>query len=284
MEQKRTSLTWKTGLLLAVIGVALVAAFALSPIPDPDDWITFFDTGQRVLHGAPLYGQATRYSVFSNPPWLAVLLAPLSLLPMRWGWAALSALSLALALAIARRWRTGPVRLALVLLSPAMLYIVMHGQVDALVLGGVLLPSEWRLLVGLTKPQVSLGLIFGVGRSRILRAAALSGVVYLLSFAVFGNWPVQLLRQPAPFVYATHNLWLGLWPFQVPAGVALIALGLRRRDERLLVAASPFFTPYAATSSLIGPWLAFASILNDWEAGLVWMAWWGAVLYRYLIP
>ena len=109
----------------------------------------------------------------------------------------------------------------------------------------------------------------------------------LLSIAIFGNWPAQLIRQRASViegtVYAAHNLWRNLWPFQLPAGIVLILLGLRRQDARWLVAASPFLSPYAPMSSLLGPWLALASTLKDWEAGLVWLSWWGAVIYRAVI-
>jgi hypothetical protein len=284
MEQKRTPLSWRISLMFAVIGLGLLAGFALSSIPEADDWIIFYETGQRVWAGAPLYGTPTHFNYYTYPPWLAVVIAPLSLLPIRWGWAALCCISLCVTLVLARRWQTGLVRPILAMVSPAMAYIILHGQVDALLLAGLLLPREWWFLVGLTKPQVTLGLILGVERQRIFRAAALSGLIFLISIVWLGNWPLQLLRQPAAFVYATHNLWLGLWPFQVPAGVALILLGVKRQDERLLVAASPFLAPYAATSSLLGPWLAVASFLNDWEAALVWVCWWGAVLYRYLVP
>ena len=236
-----------------------------------------FGTVKRATH---LISEGVYYTY---APWLAVVISPLSLMPIRWGWAALCCVSLCITLILARRWQTGLVRPTLAMASPAMAYIILHGQVDALILAGLLLPREWWLLVGLTKPQVTLGLIFGVGRQRIFRAAALSGLIFLISIVWLGNWPLQLLRQPAAFMYATHNLWLGLWPFQVPAGAALILLGVKRRDERLLVAASPFLAPYAAMSSLIGPWLALASFLKDWEAALVWLAWWGAVLYRYLV-
>lgn len=284
MEQKRAPFSWRISLLFVVIGLGLLAGFALSVIPEADDWIIFYETGQRIWAGAPLYGTPTHFNYYTYAPWLAVVISPLSLIPIRWGWAALCCVSLCVTLVLARRWQTGLVRPTLAMVSPAMAYIILHGQVDALVLAGLLLPREWWFLVGLTKPQVTLGLIFGVGRQRIFRAVALSGLIFLISIVWLGNWPLQLLRQPAAFVYATHNLWLGLWPFQVPVGAALILLGVKRGDERLLVAASPFLAPYAATSSLLGPWLAVASFLNDREAVLVWLIWWGAVVYRYLAP
>ncbi len=166
--------------------------------------------------------------------------------------------------------------------SPAALYILLHGQVEPLILAAVFLPREWWPLAALTKPQIGLGLAFGIQRRGLLRAALITVGVLLLSLVLFGAWPRDLLAQPTPFVEGAHNLWLGLWPFQVPAAVALILLGMRRHDERLLVAAGPFASPYATTSSLIGPWLALVSFLREWESALVWAAWWGAVAYRFL--
>ena len=281
MEPKRTLPPWKTGLLFGAISLILVAGFGLTPIETGDDWRIFYDTSRRIWVGAPLYQPPTGYY---NAPWLAVLLAPLTLLPVRWGWAALTVANLLIALILARRWQTGLVQPILALLSPAMVYIALHGQVDALVLGGLLLPTEWWVLAGLTKPQATLRLVFGVPRRVWLRAAVLTGVILVVSLLWFGNWPLEVVRVPGEIMRSTRNLWLGLWPFQVPVGVALILFGIRRRDTRLLVAASPFLVPYAAMSSLLGVWLALASYLKDWEAALVWGCWWGAVLYRYFVP
>lgn len=278
-HRHRTSALAAIGLVLAVL---LTIAFAMVPMAGGDDWVTFRGAGLRILSGAPLYGQKVAVSYYSNPPWVAVLLLPLAVLPERWGWAALNSLNLIALIFLARRWTSGLVKPVLVLASPATFYILLHGQIEPLVLLALFLPGEWWALAALTKPQAALGLLFGVPKSRVLRALIILAVVGALSLVFFGDWPLALLRQPSPFIEGAHNLWVGLWPFQVPVAVALILLGLRRKDERLLVAAGPFASPYAATSSLIGPWLAVCAFLKDWEAGLVWLAWWGATVYRLL--
>jgi hypothetical protein len=257
-----------------------VVAFVVSPVPYGIDWTVFHDAGQRVWTGARLYGEPTSYQFYYNPPWLAVALMPISLLPYRWGWAIVSVVSLFVVIALARRWQLGFVRLCFALLSPPLLYIVAYGQIDALVLGGILLPVWCWPLVASAKPQVAIGLVFGVRREQWVYAVVLTSVVLLASFVLFGSWPLQLIQQPTP-LHGAHNLWLGLWPFQVPAGLMLILLGVRRRDERFLVAASPLLSPYAATSSLIGMWLAGMTLLRDWEAGVVWLSWWGVTFYRF---
>ena len=267
-------------LIVTVLLVVLVVMFQVSPLGVGDDWETFYGAGRRVLNRAPLYGELVTFAYYSNPPWLAVLLAPISALPFRWGWSVITAANLIVAAAVARRLRLRLLHLVMALVSPPMIYTLLHGQIDGLALGGVLLPPEWWLLVGLTKPQVAIGLMVGVPRSRWVRALIVTGLVMLASLILFGNWPLALIRQPTPFIWLPHNLWWGLWPFQVPVGVALAALGVDRRDERYLLAASPFFLPYAAISSLLGPWLVACSGLKGWQVVLINIVWWGAVFYR----
>ncbi len=271
---------WSGVAMWVVLALLVTLGFALIPMAGGDDWETFHGAAQRILAGAPLYGERVTNSYYSNPPWVAALLLPLAVFPVKWGWAALSSLNLIALLFLTRRWNHGLVKPLLVLTSPAAFYILLHGQIEPLILALLFLPKTWWPLAALSKPQIGLGMLFGVPRSMILRAAALAAGVLVLSLLLFGNWPAALLNQPSPFVGAAHNLWLGLWPFQVPAALILILLGIRRADDRLLVSAGPFASPYATTSSLIGPWMAVISFLKDWEAALVWAAWWGATAYR----
>ncbi len=270
--------------LSGLVVLVLVLTFALLPIPGGVDWETFYAAAERVWTGQPLYGEeVVWHSHFYNPPWVAVLLAPLALLPFRWGWAVVSVATLILVTAVVRRWRGGYVRVILVLLSPPMLYTLLHGEIDGLVLGGLLLPQQYWILVALSKPQVAFGLMFGIPRKKWLPTVALTGSVMLVSLLWFGNWPLEILRQPKPLLTDTWNLWLGLWPYQVPAGVALLLFGLSRRDERLLVSASPFLFPYATISSLLGPWAAVCTFLTEWQAVLVLASWWAATVYRAFV-
>jgi hypothetical protein len=57
---------------------------------------------------------------------------------------------------------------------------------------------------------------------------------------------------------------------------------MSRQDERLLVSGSPLLSPYAATSTLIGPWIAAITVLSNRQAVVVFLSWWAAVIYRGL--
>ena len=263
------------------LGLALIAAFSLSPLPIGDDWEVFFEAGRRVLTGGSLYGEPIfKEFYYYNAPWLAVLIAPFTLLPSRLGWSILSALTLILTILVVRRWEKGLLKPVLALVSPPMFYILLHGQVDAIVLAGVMLPNLYWGLVALAKPQVTFGLIFGgKDTNGALNMIGATAGIFLISLLLFGAWPLDLMRQPGPV--GEHNIWLGLWPFQVPVGLGIAFFGMNRKDDRFYIAASPFFLPYAATSSLLGVWIVMMSLLKNWQSIIVLMAWWGVTIYRY---
>ena len=267
--------------LYLLIFLFIAATFVLLPIQPGDDWTIFMRASQRVAAGTPLYG-APSIDLYYYPPWMAAILAPIGLLPLKWSYALLLAASLIAAVFLVRRYAAGRMKLVLFVLSPAMFYTLIHGQIDVLILAGVLLPAQWWPLLGVTKPQVALGLLFGVPRPKWRQAAVIALGALAVSLLLFPDWPLVIFRDPPPFRWHTHNLWLGLWPFQVPVGIGLLLLGIQRNDERFLLSASPFLLPYAALSSLSGPWLATLSSLKDWQAGVIWLSWWGAVVYRGL--
>ena len=267
--------------LFAIALVFLVGAFYFVPLPGGGDWTIFHESSRRVLSGQDLYTEPTSATYYSNPPWLVVLLAPLGFLSLELSRAVFSVIVLILAVLLARRLNLGLAKLVLVLLSPPVIYILLHGQVDILVLAGILLPQEWWFIVGLAKPQVAIAMVFGIERSKLLRMMLISAAVILLSLIWFGNWPAALLRQPGQFIWEGHNIWRGVWPFQVIMGIFLLLLGFRKKREEFFIAASPFLSPYAATSSLIGPWLASLTFVTVFEAAIIWASWWGVIIYRY---
>ncbi len=272
-------------LVLSLVFIILVTAFSLVPLPGGEDWEVFRGAAGRVTSGTPLYGVRDP-TLYSNPPWVAVFLIPLSLLPLQLGYAVVIVSTFFLSLLVLQRWQenVGPIKPILLLLSPPMFYLVLHGQIDVLIISSILLPAEYWALFALAKPQTGIGLILGIDRSKYFRTVAIAGSVILVSFLLFGNWPSDFIAQNNPDFQNTHNVWLGLWPFQVPLGAFLLVRGWSARDERLLIAGSPFVAPYVALSSFIGPWIAGLSYLNNRQAVVVFLSWWGAVAFRLISP
>ncbi|WP_152965564.1 hypothetical protein [Thermanaerothrix daxensis] len=272
-------------LLVMLATLVLTVLFASIPLPGGDDWEVFRAAVQRTIHRQTIYGVklGTLQTNYYYPPWVLVLLLIPGLLPFNWGLALTRALSLILAVVIAWRFRTSLIKQILALLSPPMLYIMLHGQVDVLILAiMIFLPPSWWLIGSITKPQVTLAFLFGIPRKDWLRAVLIAAMVGLVSFLIFGPWPLALLNQPRGIIYLGHNIWGGLWPYNVPIGLALVFFATQKQDLRFIVAASPFFMPYAAMSSLIGPWITLSNLLEDWQAAVVLIAWWAASFYRFL--
>lgn len=259
----------------------LTVAFGLAPLPGGDDWLTLDHAARRLVAGEPLYGiQDPHY--YANPPHVAALLVPLTGLPPHLSYALVSAMTLTLTLLLVEHWCEVDVLLKtlLTIFSPPMFYILLHGQIDVLVLTGVLLPPSWWGLVALTKPQIVIGLALGIPRRYWLKAGLMVGGVLLLSLLLLGNWITDWLTYGSRLTGYPHNLWRGLWPFQVPLGLFFLLQGIRDHDEKLLIAASPFLVPYAALSSFIGVWLVALSYLNRWQSAALFMGWWLVVLSR----
>lgn len=280
-ETRKAKLTHigRFGLCLLLLGI-MIALFAVAPIKHfYRDWQTFRAAARHVLAGESPYASPKYY----NPPWLAVLLVPLALLPTHLGWAVLSTLSLVVTAAVARRYLNNDLlKVVLVLLSPPLLYTIRLGQVDALLLAALLLPAHFWPLAALTKPQLLAGLVGGVDREKATIAIVLVVLVLAASIGAFGLWPLEVASGPGldGSWNVGWNAWAGFWPFQVPVFTALLLAGRKRKDALMLLAASPFLSPYAATSSFIGLWLAACSWLTRWQAIAVWAAWWGAVAFR----
>lgn len=256
--------------------------FYASPLPTGDDWTTFYESGLRVISGQNLYVKPTSYAWYSNPPWLALILAPLTVLGKRISWSIISALSILAVLALVKKFNLGKLSALLLTLSPPFIYTLLHGQVDAIISLGLLLPIEWWGLVALTKPQTFGGLLLVSLKRRFTRSAMVLCGALLITSAIFGFWFVDLLQQPKPFVWDTHNIFLGLWPFQWIVALLLVLLGLRKKDDRYLLLASPFTMPYVTTGNLYGSWLALCMLLPGRDMVLILLVWWGAVVYRML--
>ena len=189
-------LRWAVGLLFLGLGVAL----ALHP-RRCIDFTVFRTAGERWLAGTPLYRAEDGPMPFKYAPPVAVLLAPLALLPRGAGavlWNAGSVLLLLLALARLPRIDPGPSNrdgswAALALAGPIGT-VLFYGQVDLWLLGLLVLAAAATRardgggtalgLAVLTKPPAVLAGLFFLGRRRWRTLAVAAGVV-LLACALF---------------------------------------------------------------------------------------------------
>ena len=185
-------LRWVVGLLFLAVGLLL----ALNP-RRCIDFTVFRTAGARWLAGTPLYRAEDAPMPFKYAPPVAVLLAPLALIPRAVGavlWNAASVLLLVLALV--RLPRVDPAAseadgswAALALAGPIGA-VLFYGQVDLLLLGLLVLAAaavQTRdgggtalALSVLTKPPAVLAGLFFVGRRRWGALAAAAGIILLV--------------------------------------------------------------------------------------------------------
>lgn len=275
---------------VVLIGVAaffsVSAAFAYLPknIYLYDDWMIFYSAARDAVQGVNPVGEFYFFGYYYNPPWLALALAPLAVFGFRFGAGMLATATLFTTLALCRRYQVSLVKTALVVASPVVFYLILHGQVDGFVLAGIFLPVSFWPLVALAKPQTALALgLKALEKEHFKKALILSGAVFLLSLLVFGLWPLDLIEREVS-IQAYHNLWRGTWPWNLIPGIILVFFWFRNRDERLLLSASPFFSPYAGLNCFLGAWIALHTKLKDWQAALLFLAAWIFGLITVLNP
>lgn len=230
----------KAGILLALFIVLYVSGLF---VPIGFDWEHFFGQG-RV---SPLW-----------TPWTQVVISPLNM-------PALFALTI-LAIGLrAHRYRPAILPVTLAIISLPTLWLIHLGNLDGLVLLGLMtLPLGVPLV--LMKPQLA---SFALLANRRWFTAGLIWVA--ASLILWGLWPLNFLSVASPD-------WRDEWPQDIalfPWGllIALPLMWLSRGDEDLLMAAGSFGTPHLfpyhfvllmpALARMSGPWM-LVTWLSSW--------------------
>jgi hypothetical protein len=158
----------------------------------------------------------------------------------------------------------GLLALILVMTSPPMLEVMLNGQVDPLVLLG-LVTGSWLLI--LIKPQVvGMALVDHLMRGRIQWTAV---ATVLLSFALYGLW---FLIPDNSRVILTH-VDFSPFPYALPLGLGLFLMARLRRDLYLAALSTIFVTPYIGANSL----LVYSAVITSRYGRVVAIAWTAAM-------
>jgi hypothetical protein len=186
------------------------------------DFQHYYQASRLIWQGENPYGSIE----FFAPPWLAVFLAPFLLLPIKFAsavWVMICLMSVGMTALLSEQWLGVPRRpvarltvLALLMLTPAALFVYITGQLSAIVaLGALVAGSEivrrgppvrpWLIAVGLALTTVKPNIIWLPGllialevlRRRdwptVATCAGLIALLAALSFVWVPNWPVSLL-------------------------------------------------------------------------------------------
>ncbi len=272
--------------IAAALLIAVVVFLALLRVPMSPDWrATFYPAALDWTD--PYQGDFH----FAYPPWLALILAPFSLIPSPIGRALFGAVSL-ICLAYALHRLDGDfVALLLLTVSPMFVSVAVNGQVDAwptLGLALSLLPGLWAqsagILLLLLKPQV-----FGLAviviwlkspfKRQILLICAGAG---LLSLLAYGWWPGAVAAM-IPQLYRAADV--SLWPYGLPVGVILFAIALRRQNVLLAALSTYFWAPYFGWYSLTGYLVvALARLPRPVSVLIVLLGWWAVRIWALPPP
>lgn len=235
--------TLKTLIITAVSAILLYAIFKIALfyiIGWRDgmnlDWYNYYYPAIRSLDDPFVV------SGYFNPPWLVWLLSPLGLLTAADSHVLWIVLILLLTVRCVYELGGGWFAVILTIISPGFFLTIMNGQIDVLVLLG-LLTGSWLLI--LVKPQVaSLGIVYDVMKGKIDWTAILIGTISLVVAALF-------MTRPSATHLLTTVTNITPWPLGIPLGIGLFVLSLIRRDKWLSVVATFFVVPYLSGSSLL---------------------------------
>jgi hypothetical protein len=258
--------------ILTALGIAvglIVVSFLAAPfVPPGVDWhISFRPAALTLLSGESPYDKV--YII--HAPWALLMLAPFALFPENVGRVMLLFCGLASYIFIAQRLGAKPLAIIFLLLSPVVMHMLLNGNIDWLASFGFILPPQIGLFFIAIKPQIGIAVApFWLieawrqgGWKQVLRTFAPFTIVLLLSFAIFGLWPLGAVEVTG----VTFNA--SLWPLSIPVGLALFVTAVRKRKIEYAMAASPCLSPYALFYSWTGVLLAIIASVPETIAAVI---------------
>jgi hypothetical protein len=253
--------------LISLAFILLIGAMSFV-LPPAVDWHKAFRPAAREL----VSGRSP-YNVdgYFNAPWALLPLIPLALLPENVGRAIAFVVSLAALTFTAHRLGARPLAIAVLLVSPPVMHGLLNGNIDWLAAIGFVLPPQIGLFFITVKPQmgIAVGIFWMVeayrkdGWREVMRVFGPITVAMLLSFVLFGLWPLRFERE--------LDLWwnASLWPTSIPVGLALLVSAVRKGKIEYAMGASPCLAPYVLLHSWVGALLAIVASLPEMVAAVI---------------
>jgi len=249
-----------TALLLSqilAVGWWLLALSLRSSVISDSIW---YDQ-RTTFMAAPLHLANPYVIYFVNPPWTAVLLLPFSWLPLPLAVLIQLCLYFAILAGVVYKYGGDTVVVLLALTSFIAFDSALELNIDWLTCLGLLVPAALSGPFLLVKPQNTLGVWLSFKRHDLVRAIIVSLIVLILSFLIWGDWPLSLANYAVNEMQRNYNMApLALLPVPIALAIGL-ALGwyaFKRRDPVWSILAWLFFVPYIKIYSLLLPFTVFA--------------------------
>lgn len=245
---KSDSLRHKLFALMLVIGVSAIIAVL---IPDyAIDFTCFYQAGSAVASLQSPYNVECYYS----PVWVALLFSPLSIFTREIAYRIFAAILFGSYIFTIFKISKQDLLVSLIAcFSPFVFMTMQYGNIDWLVLLGLITPKFLGIWLILTKPQMGFTLAI-VWAWMIYKQKGLRSLFATFTPVALGFLISLLLgmRLPNP---DTLSAWSAdIWPIGLLIGIPALVVAIRNKDEYLSLASAPFLSPY------IGP-MSWAAIL-----------------------
>jgi hypothetical protein len=245
----------------AILICGMVWSFSIV-LPPAVDWQgAFRPAALKLLAGRSPY----EVEGFFNPFWALLPLIPMAIFPEPIGRTLLLIFSLLSFGYTGIKLGAKVPAIVLLLLSPPAVHGYLNGNIDSLVLLGLVLPHWIGLFFVTIKPQIGLAIaLFWVfeawrngGWRQVFRLVWPLFTFFSLSILIFGFWPLRSAKE--------IDLWwnASFWPISIPVGLALLIAALRKRNINYAMGASPLLSPYILFHSWIIALFAIAKSIPE---------------------
>lgn len=248
---------WRSLTLALWFGVlvGLLSYLALLRFSSDPNWnLAYYPAGTAVWSGSNPYNVPD----FASPPWLLLLLAPLSLMPSALGHLTFLLIGFIPIIYVARHLGASWVTLTALMLSWPVVSMALYTNVDGLVFLGLLLPTPVALFFLMLKPQLGAGIVIylavdtwrkkGMGTTCLYFAPITVAVVLSLLLTGWFHAATRL-------VSADWNL--SFFPYSLPLGLFLAYKSLKSTNVGFALPVGPLLSPYVGTPSWSSVLLAF---------------------------
>lgn len=239
---------------LLVIVLGAVALFGLAKIfPRLEigmDWEqTYRPAALAMARGESPYS----VSIFYAAPWSVIPLIPFALLPKNIGNLTIFLLGLFAFAYISYKLGAGPGSTTIFLLSASVVGCLIFGNIEWMPLLGLILPAPIGLIFAVIKPQVGIGIVIywfvhtlrSKGIWETFKVFLPVTIVTLISFWMFGFWPMLFLKTLEQSENSVLDYNTSLWPQGAFIGLWLLYKAFKKEEPETAIAASPFLSPYA---------------------------------------